>query len=88
MAGRGGKRAGAGAPKGSKKRWKQGQVAEQFGGDMLKLAREYLKSKDPEVQMWAWEKLLPYTFMKMPQEQVISDPDGNAIQLTLVEKKS
>lgn len=66
MAGNGGRRPGAGRPKGKPNRWKNGDLPGLFEHDCISIIEEALTSKNKRERKAMLALVMPYVFAKRP----------------------
>jgi hypothetical protein len=80
MAGRGGKRPGAGKPKGSTTTWKRGDLPAMFADRCGEIIREGLDSPNKAERKQMLALVIPYVFSRMPQRTELTGPEGGPIK--------
>jgi hypothetical protein len=78
----GGKRPGAGRPKGSQTFFKRGDIPEKFADRVIAKLEKAIDCGDPKREDWAIEVIMPYAFRKQPQSTEITGQLGVSHEFT------
>ena len=76
---KGGKRNGAGRPKGSTQKMPAAKIASDFAPRILELLSDMLNSKSARNRKWAIHEMLPYAVQRQPQAIEHSGTDGRPL---------
>jgi hypothetical protein len=79
---KGGKREGAGRPKGSSTFFKRGDIPEKFANRVIAKLERAIDCGNPKREDWAIEVIMPYAFRKQPQSTEITGQLGVSHEFT------